>query len=65
MLKARGYRVTYVGGREPEDSAEAFSHFMNVSLGELRRQASNVGRHCAGRGAGLCRIAPDPRGAGA
>ncbi|MGY6531760.1 arginine deiminase family protein [Glycocaulis sp.] len=41
-VKARGYRVTYVGGREPEDSAEAFSHFMNVSLGELRRQASNV-----------------------
>lgn len=41
-VKARGYQVTYVGGREPEDSAEAFSHFMNVSLGELRRQASNV-----------------------
>lgn len=41
-VKARGYQVTYLGGREPEDSAEAFSHFMNVSLGELRRQASNV-----------------------
>lgn len=41
-VKARGYRITYVGGREPEDSAESFTHFMNVTLGELRRQASNV-----------------------
>lgn len=41
-VKARGYRVTHVAGQAPDDSADAFREFMGVTLGELRRQASNV-----------------------
>ncbi|TRO96496.1 hypothetical protein FKB34_03390 [Glycocaulis profundi] len=41
-VKERGYQVTYVAGQEPDDSAEGFAAFMRDTLGELRRQASNV-----------------------
>lgn len=41
-VRARGYRVTHVGGRGPEAGQEGFTAFMRDTLGEMRRQASNV-----------------------
>ncbi|MCC5823736.1 MAG: hypothetical protein LAT64_14215 [Phycisphaerales bacterium] len=41
-VRAKGYKVTYTGGREPDDSQEGFRAFMAETLGEQRRQASNV-----------------------
>lgn len=41
-VRSKGYRVSYVGGRGPEESAEGFAFFLRETLGELRRQASNV-----------------------
>ncbi|TVQ08118.1 MAG: hypothetical protein EA364_15845 [Balneolaceae bacterium] len=41
-VRSKGYTVSYVGGREPEDSAEGFAFFLRETMGELRRQAANV-----------------------
>ncbi len=41
-VRSKGYRVTHVGGQAPEDSAGGFAFFLRETLGELRRQASNV-----------------------
>ncbi|WP_045215123.1 arginine deiminase family protein [Desulfonatronovibrio magnus] len=41
-IRSKGYKVTYVGGREPDDSADSFAFFLGRTLGELRRQAANV-----------------------
>lgn len=48
-IKEQGYKVTYVGDQEPDQSAEAFSVFLRDTLGELRRQASNVVATAPGR----------------
>ena len=41
-VRSRGYKITYVGGQEPDDSADGFAFFLGRTLGELRRQAPNV-----------------------
>lgn len=48
-VRARGYRVTPVGGRAPEAGQDAFTAFMRDTLGEMRRQASNVVATAPGR----------------
>lgn len=42
FAQRQGWRVTYTGGQRPEDSDAAFAQFMRETLGEQRRQASNV-----------------------
>ncbi len=41
-VRSQGYKVTYTGGRQPDDSRESFQALMSDTLGEQRRQASNV-----------------------
>lgn len=41
-VRSKGCKVTYTGGRAPDDSQEGFRAFMAETLGEQRRQASNV-----------------------
>ncbi len=47
-LRARRYRLTYVGGQAPADGPEGFRHMMSVAMPEFRRQASNVVATAAG-----------------
>ena len=41
-VRTRDYRITWVGGQEPEDSDAGFRHFMRHALQELSKQAANV-----------------------
>ncbi|MFN2100718.1 arginine deiminase family protein [Altererythrobacter sp. MF3-039] len=47
--RSQGYRVTNTGGAIPDGDAAAFAHFMSVTYGEQRRQASNVVQALPGR----------------
>lgn len=49
FCRAEGYRVTNTGGAIPQGDAAAFAHFMSVTYGEQRRQASNVVQAVPGR----------------
>ena len=49
FCRSEGYRITNTGGKIPDGDAAAFAHFMSVTYGEQRRQASNVVQALPGR----------------
>jgi arginine deiminase len=49
FCKSEGYRITNTGGPIPDGDEAAFEHFMRVTYGEQRRQASNVVQALPGR----------------
>ena len=48
-LRQLRYRLTFVGGPRPSGDQAEFSHFMEISYPELRRQAANVVQATPGR----------------
>ena len=49
FCRSEGYRITNTGGPIPDGDQAAFQHFMSVTYGEQRRQASNVVQALPGR----------------